>query len=348
MPTSARLAGRSSARRLPGFELPTPDRAVLRIVHLADEPHPHAPQDGGRRVVLGQRVRDHAAHEVRRKRRGGERPCHALGAALSGVRAERVVGDLYRPVLRRRPIERARADDQVAGPVHRQVSAPPAGIVVVRHQQRLFHDVADDGQVFCGHEGAVPLPQRLRTRPQGPRQLRPDRKKSHVLHKRIVRSLHPSVPASCSRRSPKPLTELPRIPSRRSSQDCLSRDCLENARRLLNGGSVAARSGQIRGLCPFLAALGASIRASFRFSRQSLYEVEGIRARPRLLRSGPLGPNSGAPQALMPFSSRVSSSALSQFWSILLAISSSSARFWRATSAVSASPAFSARRSRSW
>jgi hypothetical protein len=54
------------------------------------------------------------------------------------------------------------------------------------------------------------------------------------------------------------------------------------------------------------------------------------------------------PQALMPFSSRVSSSVLSQLWSILLAISSSSALFWRAASAVSVSPAFSARRSRSW
>src|SRR5215204_226388 len=37
----------------------------------------------------------------------------------------------------------------------------------------------------------------------------------------------------------------------------------------------------------------------------------------------------------MPFSSKVSSSVLSQLWSILLAICSSSERFWRATSAVS-------------
>ena len=55
-----------------------------------------------------------------------------------------------------------------------------------------------------------------------------------------------------------------------------------------------------------------------------------------------------ASQTLMPFSSKVSSRVLSQLWSILLAISSSSALFRRAASAVSVSPAFSARRSRSW
>src|SRR5215203_1943556 len=54
------------------------------------------------------------------------------------------------------------------------------------------------------------------------------------------------------------------------------------------------------------------------------------------------------PQTLMPFSWRVSSSVLSQLWSMRLAISSSSALFRRAASAVSWSPAFSARRSRSW
>jgi hypothetical protein len=48
----------------------------------------------------------------------------------------------------------------------------------------------------------------------------------------------------------------------------------------------------------------------------------------------------------MPFSSSVRSIVLSQLASILLAISSSSARLRRATSAVSVSPALSARRSK--
>jgi hypothetical protein len=65
--------------------------------------------------------------------------------------------------------------------------------------------------------------------------------------------------------------------------------------------------------------------------------------------TGPPYPRGGyLPQTLMPFSSRVSSTVLSQLSSILLAIASSSARFRRATSAVSGSPALSARRSRSW